>query len=214
MSTGELQVVNTTEAYVNQLEALQRIVFPTLTDEELFTAAKYRKHMELFPEGQFTALIEEESGPVVVGATSTYRTDFDFDHIQHTFLDAVAHGWLTNHDPNGAWLYGVDVSVHPGYRRRGIGSALYAARYELVQRLNLRGEIAGGMLPGYDRYRQKMSIEEYVERCAKGEIVGMTLTMQVRNGFRPVGILYDHLTDPRSDNCAALIVRKNPDFRP
>ncbi|RMG82701.1 MAG: GNAT family N-acetyltransferase, partial [Chloroflexi bacterium] len=124
------------------------------------------------------------------------------------------NGWLTTHEPDGEWLYGADLMVHPNYRRRGVGSALYRARRELVKKLNLRGEIAGGMLPGYERYRDQMSIETYVELVAQGELTDPTLSMQIHNGFRPRGILYNHITDPRSNDCAALIVRENPDYRP
>ncbi len=207
-------VTNTTEAHVEQLEALQRLIFPTLTDEELFTAEKYRCHIATFPEGQFVALLEENGQQVIVGSTTTLRRHFDFDHIQHTFMEAIGNGWLTTHEPDGEWLYGADLMVHPNYRRRGVGSALYRARRELVKKLNLRGEIAGGMLPGYERYRDQMSIETYVELVAQGELTDPTLSMQIHNGFRPRGILYNHITDPRSNDCAALIVRENPDYRP
>ena len=38
--------------HAEQLEALQRIVFPNLIEEELLHADQYKKHVELFPEGQ------------------------------------------------------------------------------------------------------------------------------------------------------------------
>lgn len=196
------------------LEALQRRVFPTLLDEELFTVPKYLRHLELFPEGQFVALAKEHGDIVVAGVTSTRRTCFDFNHIQHTFIEAMAGGWLTNHDPRGDWLYGVDLNVHPGHRGKGIARLLYNARRSLVQRLNLRGEVAGAMLPGYDRHRRKYSIEDYVRAVERGEAFDPTLTVQMRNGFKVVGVLYDHITDPRSDNCAALIMRVNYDYKP
>ena len=36
-----------------ELEALQRIVFPTLDADELILAVHYLRHLEVFPEGQF-----------------------------------------------------------------------------------------------------------------------------------------------------------------
>lgn len=208
-----IEVVNTAPQHVQELEALQRIVFPTLTDNELFTAEKYLNHLRLFPQGQFVAMATIGGVQKCVGATSTYRANFDFDDYQHTFLEAIAHGWLSNHDPQGEWLYGVDVSVHPDFRRKGIGSRLYDARKALVKRLNLRGEVAGGMIPGYEHYKAKMTVETYIEKVVAGEILGKTLPMQLKNGFVVRGILYDHITDPRADNTATLLVRKNPDYR-
>ena len=92
-----------------QLEQLQRTCFPTLAEEERFKSYHYLKHMELFEEGQFVAL----DGDQVIGATSTLRLDFDFDHVDHTFGEIIQGGWLTSHQPNGAWLYGADISVLP-----------------------------------------------------------------------------------------------------
>lgn len=33
----------------------------------------------------------------VVGATSTFRLDFDFNHVDYTFADIIQGGWLTSH---------------------------------------------------------------------------------------------------------------------
>jgi GNAT superfamily N-acetyltransferase len=207
-------VVNTRPEHVRALAALQRMVFPTLTDNELLTEEKYLKHLELFPEGQFVALAHYKGRQIPVGATSTFRTHFDFSHIQHKFLEAVADGWLTNHNPQGEWLYGADLSVHPDYRGNRIGRRLYEARRNLVRRLNLRGEIAGALLPGYIHYRRRLTVAQYVLRVWQGHIFDPTLSMQIRNGFTVKGILYDHIHDPRSNNTATLIVRQNPHYQP
>ena len=55
----------------------------------------YVKHMELFDDGQLVAL----DGDRVVGATTTLRLDFDFDHVNHTFAEIIQGGWLTSHQP-------------------------------------------------------------------------------------------------------------------
>lgn len=205
-------VVNTQPRHVYDLERLQRVVFPTLDDSELFTAEKYLKHIELFPEGQFVALVREGDREIVIGATTTFRTNFDFEHIQHAYIEAIAHGWLTNHDPHGEWLYGVDVSVHPSYRGLRVGRRLYDARHRLVRTLNLRGELAGALMPGYIHHHHRLTIAQYALRVWQGRIHDPTLSMQIRNGFKPKGILYEHISDPRSQNAATLIMRENPHY--
>ena len=55
---------------------------------------------------------------------------------------------------------------------------------------------------------------QYVLRVKQGKLHDPTLTMQLRNGFRIKGILYDHISDPRSGNCATLIVRESPYYVP
>jgi GNAT superfamily N-acetyltransferase len=201
-----------TPDFAGQLAELQTVIFPTLNEDELFSAANYRKHIEIFPDGQYMAVLRPPDGERVVGACSAIRQHFDFDHIQHKFADLTANGWLTTHQPDGVWLYGIDMSVHPAFRRRRIASRLYRVRDNVVKRLNLRGEIIGGMMPGYDRHRKKLSVEAYVEQIAAGTLTDPTLTAQIKQGFSVRGILYDHITDPRSDNCAVLMVRDNPDY--
>src|SRR5687768_11082344 len=123
---GGLVVVSTRDEHAEQLEELQNICFPTLAPEQRFKAPHYRKHIELFPEGQFAVLDGDVlDGGRVVGMTSTIRLDFDFEHPGHDFDDIIQGGWMTSHQPGGAWLYGADIGTHPEYRRRGIAKALY-----------------------------------------------------------------------------------------
>jgi GNAT superfamily N-acetyltransferase len=198
-----------------QLGDMQKLIFPTLTEPELISADKYRHHVDLFPKGQFVAVVERDGKDFCVGVTSTFRINVSPEDLgQHTFEDIVSENWFRKHDPNGEWLYGADMSVHPDFRRMGIARLLYDTRRELVKRLNLRGEYAGGMLPGYDRHRHEVTIDEYVRKVAKGEMTDPTLSAQVANGFEARGVLYGYITDPRSDNNATLIVRLNPDYKP
>lgn len=208
----QIHIVNISPQHVAQLEEVQRIVFYTLTEDELFTAPKFQQHIRLFPEGQFVALARVNGQEIPVGSTSTFLTTWKFANTPHTFLEAIDSGWFSNHNPNGDWLYGADISVLPAYRGFGIGRKLYAARAELVRRMNLRGEVAGGMIPGYEHFRGKLTVEHYVDKVKDGEIFDPTLSVQMKNGFVPHHVMRDHITDPRADNCAVLIVRKNADY--
>jgi 4-aminobutyrate aminotransferase / (S)-3-amino-2-methylpropionate transaminase / 5-aminovalerate transaminase len=187
---------------VDQMENLQLICFPTLAEEERFKSPHYLKHMELFGSGQFVAL----DGERVIGATTTLRLRFDFANVDHTFADIIQGGWLTSHQPDGDWLYGADISVHPDYRERGIATALYAARQELVWRLGLKGQVTAGMIPGYGTRRSEMSAQQYYESVIRGEIHDPTLSMQMSVGFAPRGLLEDYLNDPVCDNYSVLLV--------
>lgn len=202
-----------TPDFADQLAKLQKVIFPTLNDDELFSAANYKKHMEVFPDGQYMAILHHPDGDFVVGACSAIRYSLDFDDYQHKFSELTDNGWLTTHHRRGDWLYGIDMSVHPNFRRRRIAARMYRVRANIAKRLNLRGEIIGGMMPGYDRHRN-LSIEEYVEQVAVGKLTDPTLTPQIKQGFKVHGILYDHITDPRSDNNSVLMIRENPDYVP
>jgi 4-aminobutyrate aminotransferase / (S)-3-amino-2-methylpropionate transaminase / 5-aminovalerate transaminase len=195
-------IMQTRLEHADQLEALQRLVFPTLDDAERFKAAHYRKHVELFDDGQFVAL----DGERVIGATSTLRLHFDFDHLDHTFADIIQGGWLTSHEPTGDWLYGADVGVDPAYRGRGLATALYAARQETVWRLGLKGQVTAGMLRGYGAVKDRMSAETYYQGVIDGTIKDATLSMQLGVGFQPRALLANYLNDPVCDNYSVLLV--------
>lgn len=197
-----LAVMHARPEHAEPLEALQRLCFPTLADEERFKAPHYLKHLELFDEGQFVAL----DGDRVVGATATIRLHFDFDHVDHTFADIIQGGWLTSHEPDGDWLYGADIGVDPAYRGKGLATALYAARQELVWRRGLKGQVTGGMLRGYGAVKHEISAEDYYAGVVAGRIADPTLSMQLGVGFEPRALLKDYLNDPVSDNYSALIV--------
>jgi 4-aminobutyrate aminotransferase/(S)-3-amino-2-methylpropionate transaminase len=197
-----LVVQHTRPEHASQLEELQRVCFPTLDDAERFKAAHYLKHLELFPDGQFVVL----DGDVVVGATTTLRLHFDFAHLNHTFAEIIQGGWLTSHEPEGDWLYGADVGVHPEYRGRGLATALYAARQEAVWRLGLKGQVTAGMIRDYGTVKDKMSAQEYYRGVVEGRIRDSTLSMQLGVGFEARELLANYLHDPVSDNYSVLLV--------
>jgi 4-aminobutyrate aminotransferase/(S)-3-amino-2-methylpropionate transaminase len=197
-----LVVLHSRPEHAGQLEELQRVCFPTLADSERFKAHHYRKHLELFPDGQFTVL----DGDVVVGATTTLRLNFDFDHLNHTFAEIIQGGWLTSHAPDGKWLYGADVGVRPEYRGRGLATALYAARQETVWRLRLKGQVTAGMIPGYGAVKNQMSADDYYRSVVEGRIRDSTLSMQLGVGFEPKALLENYLNDPICDNYSVLLV--------
>jgi GNAT superfamily N-acetyltransferase len=206
-----IHVTNTRLEHVQALEEIQRLVFGHLPEIAQFTAAMYSRHIEIFPEGQFTALMTENEHSVVAGATTTFRTA-DFDHIRHPFDGSTS--WLSDHDAEGEWLYGVDISVHPRYQRRGVATQIYTARAALVKRLNLRGEVAAGLLAGYHNHRTNLTIEQYVEKVTTGKLIDPTVSSQMRNGFVVRDILYNYVDNPQANNCAALIVRENIHYLP
>lgn len=203
-----IELVTLRPEFAAALAQLQRDCYPTLGAAELMREEHFLSHCRLFPEGDIVAL----DGARVVGLGSGFLIDFDFDHTDHTFREIIADGYYTRHDPQGAYYYGGDISVHPDYRGHGLGRRLYDARKRLVRRLGRRGIVAGGLLPGYPRYRDALSVPAYVEAVVAGRLFDSTLSMQLRNGFTVRGLLENYIEDSASDNWATLIVWENPDF--
>ena len=114
--------------YAAALTQLQRDCFPSLADHELMNEEHFLSHCEVFPEGEFVALLDDK----VVGLGSGFFIHFDFDHTNHTFKEMIAEGYYTNHVPDGEYYYGADISVHPDCRGMGIGRILYDARKDCL----------------------------------------------------------------------------------
>lgn len=214
------RVVNSRPQHAQELEELQRVCFPGLSEAERMKAEHFLAHQRVFPEGEFVALAAQApDGSTleverVVGLGSGFLVDFDLSRPDHSFGEIIAGGTYANHDPGGEWYYGADISVHPDYRGHGIGRELYRARQDLVRRLNRRGIVAGGALPGYARWRERISVEEYVARIADGRLTDPTLSFQIANGFAVLGVIRGYMTDAVTGDLASLIVWENPDYRP
>jgi GNAT superfamily N-acetyltransferase len=148
----------------------------------------------------------------VVGLGSGFFLDFDFDQPAHTFQEIIDGGYYTHHNPDGAYYYAADISVHPDYRGKGIGRLLYNARKDLVRRYQKKGIVGGGVLPGYAQYKGKFTVAEYVEQVVDGALFDPTLTFQLRNGFQVRGLLEGYIDDSASDGWATLIFWPNPDY--
>ena len=96
-----------------------------------------------FPEGQF--VVEYEGR--LVGYCATFRIDEETALKPHTWSQITGGGMGSRHKPDGNWLYGMEVVVHPDYRGMRIGQRLYHARKRLCTDLKLRGIVFGGRIP-------------------------------------------------------------------
>jgi len=76
----------------------------------------------------------------------------------HASAQITGDGYLTHHDLLGDTLYGVDIFVHPKYRRLRLDRRLYDARKERCRNLNLRRFIAGARIPGYAKYADNLEL--------------------------------------------------------
>ena len=212
---GRFRVVNSLPEMAEQLDAIQRASFPTLASQEWITAAHYRSHIEKFPEGQFAVLDERDRA---VGCSTDFRTRegsfWSFEKPNHTYMQAVGNNWLTQHDPQGDWLYGADIGVLPDYRSQGLGKLLYQARHALIRKMNLKGHIAGGMPKGFYKYQGQMDIETYIGKVVAGELFDPVLSVQLKRGFVAHSIMPEYLDDPSCGRYGVLIVWKNPEYTP
>jgi GNAT superfamily N-acetyltransferase len=185
-----------------QVIDLCRSVYP---ESPPWTPEQLTSHLCVFPEGQLVA-VEDVTGKIY-GMASSLIVRWEDYNLETHWRDFTDNGMFTNHDPvDGHTLYGAEVMVHPAAQRRGVGSKLYKARRQLVERLGLLRIRAGARLRGYSKYAQHMSAEEYVIKVVNGELRGPTLSFQLKNGFYVLAVVPGYLRhDPESLGYAAVI---------
>jgi len=197
--------VNLEAEMADDLEQIELLSFPLANPDDLLSAEDIRAYARVFPQGYFVALADDRP----VGQGAGIYLDFDFDHPQHTIAGITGEHQCGSHDPEGVWYYGTDISVHPDFRGRGIGTRLYDARKALVVREAKCGIIAGASLPGYFGHKATMTAEEYVASVVAGDLYDPTLSFQISHGFEVRGMLEGYLEDEADDGWAALIVWEN-----
>jgi GNAT superfamily N-acetyltransferase len=205
LSALGIEIVNLDASMADRLAEIERLSFPLANPDDLLDADDIRAYAEVFPEGYFVALDDGEP----IGQGAGIYLDFDFDHPQHTIAGITGEHQCGNHDPEGDWYYGTDISVHPDHRGRGVGSMLYRARKNLVVHDDKHGMIAGASLPGYFDLKASMSASDYVARVVAGELHDPTLSFQLSHGFEVRGMLEGYIEDEADDGWAALIVWEN-----
>ncbi len=204
----EVTIVNLEPGMAAELEAIELACFPMANPDDLLSREDIAAYAGVFPEGYFVALVDGR--PVGMGAG--IYLDFDFAHPQHNIAEITGEHQCANHDPDGEWYYGTDLTVLPEFRGRGIGQMLYEQRKALVRRDGKRGIIAGGSLPGFFEHKAAMSIHDYVDQVVAGVLHDPTLTFQLGQDFEVRGLLEGYIDDEADDGWAALIVWENPDL--
>jgi len=200
-------VRNIKEEDISEIIALQKICFKGM---EPWTRDQLRSHLEHFPEGQICI----EFDGTIIGSCSSLIVNFDEYDDKHTWDDITDEGYITNHNPEGYNLYGIEVMVHPDYRGMKIGKRLYEARKELASRLNLKSIIIGGRIPNFHKFADKMSPKEYVEQVTLHKIYDPVLSFQLMNGFTLMRINPNYLPDDvQSNKYATLMEWNNVEYR-
>ncbi|MCB0368563.1 MAG: phosphoenolpyruvate carboxylase, partial [Bdellovibrionales bacterium] len=208
MSNLKLKMTNPLAKHFSQVQDLCKRVYPF---SKPWSMAQLESHRSYFPDGQLV-VIDEEHGKVV-GIAFSLIIDWNDYSPQDNWQDFTAGGFFHNHNPkSGKTLYGAEVMVDPEYRGQGIGKMLYKGRQQIVQKYGLKRIRAGARLRGYCKFKDKLSPQEYVKQVVDKKIYDPTLSFQLSNGFKAIGVAANYLfNDPESLGFAAVIEWLNPE---
>lgn len=190
------------EKWVAGVVALQKDCFPhPFPPELLWQESHLVRHIEIFPEGQFVAVLDGK----VVGSSSSMRVTRQEWLKPHSWDELTGGLYMTAHDPSGHVLYGVDISVHPSFRGKGIARLLYQARFDLVREKGLDGFATICRLPDY-RDSGVGNLAAYVSEVSSGLRTDRTMTPLIKMGLTCTGVAYDCMEDEESGNSGARLV--------
>jgi predicted amidohydrolase/ribosomal protein S18 acetylase RimI-like enzyme len=204
----KIELRQITKQDFQEILELQKKCFANM---EPWKLEQLESHIEIFPEGQFCVEYEGE----IIGSCSSLMVNFDEYDDQHTWDEITDAGYISNHDPDGFNLYGMEVMVHPEFRRMKIGRRLYEARQELARTLNLKSIVIGGRIPNYREHAGEYTPRQYVEAVMLHNIYDPVLTFQIMNGFTLKRINKNYLEDDNASmKYATLMEWNNVDYRP
>ncbi|MGE6219259.1 GNAT family N-acetyltransferase [Nubsella zeaxanthinifaciens] len=192
------------EDYQDLRESMQQAYLDS--GNGVWSKAKISDLLRIFPEGQLCIAVDGK----VVACSLSIIVDYDLFGDTHTYEKITGKYTFSTHTPHGNVLYGIEIFVHPEYRGLRLARRLYEARKELCELLNLESIIAGGRIPGYHEYADRLTPRQYIDKVRAKEIYDPTLSFQIANDFHVRKVLKNYLPgDQESKEYATLIEWNN-----
>ena len=197
-------------ARIRDIPAINDLIERVYKDEGMgaYSHGELSGQIHHFPQGVIVVLYDER----IVGYCATFRISGEIALKPHSWAEITGNGYAARHDPEGDYLYGMEVCVDPEYRGYRIGQRLYNERKKLCQALNLKGIVFAGRLPtAARRAKRYASIDEYVMQIVHKHQRDPVLSFQLRNGFEVLGVIPNYLPSDRvSLGYGVHLIWRNP----
>lgn len=139
--------------------------------------------------------------------------------LRPTWDEATDSGHFTRtHNPYGEWLHGVGLAVTPKGCRAGMTESLISFLYDYMVANRKRGCRFMTRIPGYQRFQESMSPEEYVRSQRNERPLDPELRVLGNYGLvsiEPPIIFKDYVEgggDPRSCGLSTMVEILNPNL--
>jgi ribosomal protein S18 acetylase RimI-like enzyme len=187
---------------------LQKQCFPGMKP---WKKEQYDSLINIFPEGQLCITYNKK---IIASSCSLILNMDEYDETQ-SWREMTDRGYITNHDPSGHTLYGIEIMVDPDYRGLKLARRLYNKRKQLAQKKNLKRIVIAGRIPGYYKYAKKMAARTYIQKVLNKVIYDPVLTVQIANDFILKRLIPHYLPrDTESKGYATLLEWTNLDYKP
>lgn len=164
-----------------------------------------------FPEGNFIAIdLSDPENAKIVGYLCLMFVGHKPSEFPNSWNDITGDGTIRTHNPDGEYMYGVALTVAPGY---DIGMKLQIYGWATVVKYDKRGCYLGSPIPGFGAFHRKhpeVSVEEYVfDRKRKNRPFDQELAYYRSAGFKAVRVLPNYEPDPKSLDYGVLVYQPN-----
>lgn len=201
----KLDIRNATLKDVPEILALSKRVYTSIPP---YTKAHIIAHINIFPEGQFVATYQNK----IIGYCASILCSEKRALTKHSWNEITGGGYAASHNPDGTYLYGIEIFVDPDFRGIRVGERFYQSRKKICIDKQLKGIVFGGRLPSYSKkQKQTGSPEAYIEAVKKKKIRDRVLSFQLHQDFEVIGVLPNYLpSDKESLGYAAHLIWRNP----
>ena len=140
LSLDRLTIINTQPQYAEGICRTVRRAFHVDLDEECddcMTTPSYSQHR--LSNSPKDSLSQSMRKTIAVKSSSGWHQPCE--HLVRRsekavdWMSAIGNLSIKNHEPNGDWLYGVEMAVRPMYHRNGIGTRVLQKTVSTGQRL-------------------------------------------------------------------------------
>ena len=189
---------------INDYQQLKAAMIEVYSNMEnmYWNEAQIQSLIDKFPEGQVVIKINDK----LAGCAFSLRVDYDKFDDHHTYQEITGNYSFNTHSDKGDVLYGIEVFIKPEYRGLRLGRRLYDYRKELCEKLNLRGIAFGGRIPNFNKYADKITPKEYLEKVKRKEIYDPVLNFQISNDFHPSKVIKGYLEGDTDSNDYAVLL--------
>ena len=123
--TDNVIIGNVTQKDISRIINLQKESFADMATYGMIWPKSFlESHIDILPQGQLCIEIDGK----IIGSASSLIISLKTEYMDHDWYSITGGGLFTNHDYNGDSLYGTDLSVHPEFQRKHIGTMLYNTR--------------------------------------------------------------------------------------
>jgi hypothetical protein len=173
------------------------------------TKEMFLSRLKVFSEGFFCA---EVDGTICGFSCQEIIKMMDFKNTDMTWYTFTDNGYLAkSHNIKGDSLYGVSMSVPPYISDKNVALKLYEYCGKLAIKYNLKKIYLGSRIPRYFKYKDQMSVPEYIKAKSKtGRFLDPELALYFSLNLKIENIVSNYFEDPDSLNYGIIMSWTNP----